>query len=113
MEPIEGKRVAFFTTASASGRASGAPPPGRTRRCRRRRLLQPLEPEKLREDLDHIRADVYVIEIKAAAIDVVCEAAKERGIDVVFADNEVIPLPGQLDLDEALRELLPATEAVA
>ena len=114
VEPIEGKRVAFFTTASASAgellerhlrEEHGAADVTVSCNLSNR--------EKLREDLDHIRADVYVIEIKAAAIDVVCEAAKERGIDVVFADNEVIPLPGQLDLDEALRELLPATEAVA
>jgi cyclic 2,3-diphosphoglycerate synthase len=114
MEPIEGKRVAFFTTASASaGELLG-------RHLREEHGAADVavscnlsNRDKLRQDLDHISADVYVIEIKAAAIDVVCEAAQERGIDVVFADNEVIPLPGQLDLDEALRELLPATEAVA
>lgn len=114
VEPIEGKRVAFFTTASASaGELLG-------RHLRDEHGAADVavscnlsDREKLREDLDDLRADIYVVEIKAAAIDVVCEAAKERGIDVVFADNEVIPLPGQLDLDEALRELLPATEAVA
>ena len=114
VEPIEGKRVAFFTTASASAgellerhlrEEHGAADVAVSCNLSNR--------EKLRKDLEHLRADVYVVEIKAAAIDVVCEAAKERGIDVVFADNEVIPLPGQLDLDEALRELLPATEAVA
>jgi hypothetical protein len=31
-----------------------------------------------------------VVEIKAAAIDVVAEAAAERGVEVVFADNEVV-----------------------
>ena len=55
---------------------------------------------------------------KAAAIDLVCEAARERGIDVVFTDNDVLPLPNQPDLDEALRELAeaavePTAEAVA
>ena len=50
-------------------------------------------------------------EIKAAAIDVVAEAAAARGIEVVFADNEVLPLPGEPDLDEALEAL--AAEAMA
>lgn len=114
VEPIEGKRVAFFTTASASAGE-----------LLERHLLDEhgaadvtvscnlSDRERLREDLAHVEAEVYLVEIKAAAIDVVCEAAKERGIDVVFADNEVIPLPGQPDLDETLRELLPAAEAVA
>ena len=45
VEPIEGKRVAFFTTASASaGELLERHLRDRTRRCRRRRLLQPLEP---------------------------------------------------------------------
>ncbi|MGH3081102.1 MAG: 2,3-diphosphoglycerate synthetase [Gaiellaceae bacterium] len=114
VEPIEGKRVTFFTTASASAgellerhlrEEHGAADVAVSCNLSNR--------EKLREDLSHMEADVYVVEIKAAAIDVVCENAKERGIDVVFADNEVIRLPGQPDLDDTLRELLPAAEAVA
>jgi cyclic 2,3-diphosphoglycerate synthase len=114
VEPIEGRRVAFFTTASASAGAllerhlreeHGAA--GVAVSCNL------ADREKLREDLSHMEGDVYLVEIKAAAIDVVCEKAKERGIDVVFADNEVLPLPGQPDLAEALRELLPAAKAVA
>jgi cyclic 2,3-diphosphoglycerate synthetase len=114
MEPIEGKRVAFFTTASASAAAlleghlrdeHGAADVSVSCNLSDR--------EKLREDVAHAEADVYLVEIKAAAIDVVCEAAKEAGIEVVFADNEVVPLEGQPDLDEALRELLPAAKAVA
>jgi cyclic 2,3-diphosphoglycerate synthetase len=114
ISPIDGKRVAFFTTASASAAE-----------LLERHLLEEhgaadvtvscslSDREQLREDLTHAEAEVYLVEIKAAAIDVVCEAAQERGVDVVFADNEVLPLPGQRDLDEALRELLPAAEAVA
>jgi cyclic 2,3-diphosphoglycerate synthetase len=45
------------------------------------------------------RAEVYLTEIKAAAIDVVAETAETRGLPVVFADNEVLPLPGERDLD--------------
>ncbi len=53
--------------------------------------------------------DTYVVEIKAAAIDMVAEAALERGVKLVFADNEVVPLPGETDLDELFRGLAPST----
>jgi cyclic 2,3-diphosphoglycerate synthetase len=49
-------------------------------------------------------ADVFLVEVKAAAIDVVAEVAAERGVAVVFADNEVVA-PG---LDDAILSLLPA-----
>jgi ABC-type sugar transport system substrate-binding protein len=53
---------------------------------------------------------VFLVEIKAAAIDVVCEAASERGIPVVFADNDVVPLDGQPSLDDELRALADVAE---
>ena len=59
----------------------------------------------LREELRQIDADVYLTEIKAAAIDVVAEAAAERGAEIVFADNEVVSLAGEPDLDEQLLAL--------
>jgi 3D-(3,5/4)-trihydroxycyclohexane-1,2-dione acylhydrolase (decyclizing) len=65
--------------------------------------------EELRKDLERAEADVYLVEIKAAAIDVVSEAGSEGGVEVVFADNEVVSLQGQPDLDDALRELAEAT----
>jgi cyclic 2,3-diphosphoglycerate synthetase len=65
----------------------------------------------LRNDLASIDAETYVIEIKAAAIDVVAEAAQERGARVVFARNDVVPLPGELGLDSALLALADAAVA--
>jgi cyclic 2,3-diphosphoglycerate synthetase len=62
----------------------------------------------LRADLDRTDADVFLVEIKAAAIDVVAEVAQERGVEVVFCDNEVLPLPGEPDLDAELRALAEA-----
>jgi cyclic 2,3-diphosphoglycerate synthetase len=56
----------------------------------------------LRDELQAIVADVYVVELKAAAIDVVAEAAFARGVDVVLAANDVVSLPGEQDLDELL-----------
>jgi cyclic 2,3-diphosphoglycerate synthetase len=57
--------------------------------------------EALRRDLDAADAEVFLVELKAAAIDVVAEAAEERGAAVVFARNDV-RAPG---LDDALLEL--------
>jgi cyclic 2,3-diphosphoglycerate synthetase len=103
---IEGKRVAFFTTAD----------PGAAELLERHLLEEHgasevtvssnlAKRDELRKDLERADADVYLVEIKAAAIDVVCEGAGERGIEVVFADNDVIALDGEPSLDDALREL--------
>jgi cyclic 2,3-diphosphoglycerate synthase len=61
---------------------------------------------RLRADLVETDADVYLVEIKAAAIDVVAEVAQERGVEVVFAENEVVARPGQPTLDEAILKLV-------
>ena len=61
---------------------------------------------RLRDDLARTDADVFLVEIKAAAIDVVAEAAHERGAEVVFADSEVVSLPGGPSLDEAVLRLV-------
>jgi cyclic 2,3-diphosphoglycerate synthetase len=59
----------------------------------------------LSEELARIEADVFVVELKAAAIDVVAEAARARGIEVVLAANDVIPIDGERELDERLLEM--------
>jgi cyclic 2,3-diphosphoglycerate synthase len=63
---------------------------------------------RLREDLASIDAETYVTEMKAAAIDVVAEAAAERGARVVFARNDLVSRPGEPDLGEALDALVDA-----
>ena len=68
--------------------------------------------EALRADLasqSARAAEVFLVELKAAAIDVVAEAAEEREVQIVFADNEVMPLEG--DLDARLRALALARVA--
>jgi cyclic 2,3-diphosphoglycerate synthetase len=119
VEPVEGKRVAFFTTAKPDAA-----------QLLERHLLDVhgaaavtvscnlSDREELRRDLEEADADVYLVEIKAAAIDVVCEAAKERSTELVFADNEVLAVAGQPDLERELRDLAervlaPTAEAVA
>jgi cyclic 2,3-diphosphoglycerate synthetase len=56
-------------------------------------------------ELARIDADTYLVEVKAAAIDVVAEHALARGRRVVLAANDVVPLDG--DLDAALLDLAP------
>ena len=61
--------------------------------------------EALRKELPAIEAEVFLVELKAAAIDVVAEAALARGSEVVLAANDVVPLDGQPDLDERVLEM--------
>jgi cyclic 2,3-diphosphoglycerate synthetase len=103
VEPVAGRRVAFFSTAPAAiaerlrehlTREHGADVVlVSTSLARRSELRAELAFRAARE------AETYLVEIKAAAVDVVAEAAAERGIPLVLADNEVIPLPGEADLD--------------
>jgi cyclic 2,3-diphosphoglycerate synthetase len=98
--PLEGRRIAVFTTGPAPTEHLDGEIVSVSRNLSDR--------AKLREDLARADADVFVVEIKAAAIDVVAEAARERGAEVVFAENEVVPLEGEPDLDEAIQQLVPA-----
>jgi len=59
----------------------------------------------LREELRGVHADVYLVELKGAAVDAVIAAAAERGAEVVLAANELFPLAGEPDLDAALLDL--------
>ena len=59
--------------------------------------------EALREELERVDADTYLVEIKAAAIDVVAEAVVAHGRELVFADNELV---GE-GVDAALLALTP------
>ena len=114
-EPVVNRRVAFFSTAPAQmhGRlqehlesAHGAEVvlvSGNL--ADRPALLADLESSAAEE------AEVFLTEIKAAAVDVVAEVAETRDISVVFADNEVVPLPGEADLDDAILALADAVAA--
>ena len=56
----------------------------------------------LHKELVDVRADVFLVELKAAAIDVVAEEALAHGAEVVLATSDVVPLAGEPDLDELL-----------
>ena len=104
VEPVAGRRVAFFSTAPEAvhdtlaahlAEQHGAEVVYVSGNLARR--------EALRAELEQVDADIYLVEIKAAAIDVVAETALARGRKLVFADNELV---GH-NLDEALVALAP------
>jgi cyclic 2,3-diphosphoglycerate synthase len=64
----------------------------------------------LGRELAAVDADTYLVEVKAAAIDVVAEHALARGRRVVLASNDVVSTGGELDA--ALLELAPAKVGV-
>ena len=92
--PLEGRRTAVFTTGPAPVEHLDADVVHVSRNLARRNAL--------RAELEQVEAAVYLVEIKAAAIDVVAEAALERGAEMVLAENAVV-CEG---LDEELRALL-------
>jgi cyclic 2,3-diphosphoglycerate synthetase len=110
VEPVAGERVAFFTTARDPGplavhlaTAYGAEVVAVSGNLSdRARLRADLETAEVGE------ATVYLVEIKAAAIDVVAEAAAARGVRIVFCDNRPVALPDEPDLDAAIAELAAA-----
>jgi cyclic 2,3-diphosphoglycerate synthetase len=80
-EPLAGRRTALFTTGPAPfGHLPEVVSVSRNLADRR----------ALEEDLRSVDAEVYLVELKAAAIDMVAEAAAARGARLVLADNEVV-----------------------
>jgi cyclic 2,3-diphosphoglycerate synthetase len=96
VSPLRGRRVAVFTTGPAATDELDADVVSVSRNLANR--------AQLGEDLLRTDADVYLVEIKAAAIDLVAEAALRRGAEVVFAENEVV----SPELDDVIRRLVPA-----
>ena len=91
-----GARVALFTTRAES--CEGVEPVVASTNLARR--------SELAADLDRAAAegcDVYLTELKAAAIDTVAERAEAEGARVVFVRNRPVGLDA--DLDAALLEL--------
>jgi cyclic 2,3-diphosphoglycerate synthetase len=110
-EPVDGARVAVFTTAKKEVHERIADHLRAEHGADVVRVSGALaDRERLREELETVDADVYLVEIKAAAIDVVAEAAAEQDLKCVFLDNEIVPLPGEPDLDEELVSLAQAAQ---
>ncbi|HEY2355294.1 MAG TPA: hypothetical protein VGH79_10400 [Gaiellaceae bacterium] len=94
MEPLAGRRTAVFTTGSAPTEHLDADVVHVSRNLANR--------DALRSELETVDAEVYLVELKAAAIDVVAETALARGADVVLAANAVV----SAELDERLPGLV-------
>jgi len=60
---------------------------------------------RLRDELERVQADVFLAELKAAAVDVVAEEARTRGAELVLVANDVVPLAGEASLDDAVERL--------
>jgi cyclic 2,3-diphosphoglycerate synthase len=93
--PLGGRSTAVFTTGPAPTDDLDAEVVHVSRNLARR--------DELRKELERIEADVYLVELKAAAVDVVAEAAVARGAEVVLAANDVV----SPELDERLAALVP------
>ena len=92
--PLHGRRTAVFTTGPAPTDELDAEVVHVSRNLARR--------DALREELEQVDAEVYLVELKAAAVDVVAEAALERGAEVVLAANDVV----SDELDERVMDLV-------
>jgi cyclic 2,3-diphosphoglycerate synthase len=112
LEHVAGERIAFFGTAPQQW----GPTIGRhleeAHGARVTHVSGALSDRAaLRRELDSVDAETFVVELKAAAVDVVIEEAVTRGVRVVLATSDVVPLPGEPVLDVLVGAL--AAEAVA
>ena len=114
LTPVAGKKVALFTTAPKKAlrplgehfqRAHGAEVVHVSGSLAHR--------PKLVEELARIDAEVFLVELKAAAVDVVIAEAVARGREVGLIDNELVPLEGETALAPALLELAKQARAKA
>jgi cyclic 2,3-diphosphoglycerate synthetase len=112
LEPVSGERVAFFCTAPATHHDRLAAHLEQEHGARVTSVSGNLsDRQRLRDDLAAADADIFVVELKAAAVDVVAEEASRRGIRIVIAANDVVSLPGEASLDTELDRL--ASEALS
>ena len=95
VEPLRGRRTAVFTTGPAPTDGLDAEVVHVSRNLARR--------DALREELERVDADDYLVELKAAAVDVGAEVALARGAEVVLAANDVV----SAELDERVLDLVP------
>jgi len=109
---LRGRRVAFFGTAPAAQHARIA---SHLRDVHGAEVIHVSgnlsDRAALRSELGGVDAEAFVVELKAAAVDVVVEEARARGIEVVLAANHVLPLAGEPDLDAELLRLADEAEA--
>jgi cyclic 2,3-diphosphoglycerate synthase len=107
LEDVNGKDAFFATTAKPEVAKRLAEDLERTSGCRVVKLSANLSDRaELEKDLaDSPSFDVLVTELKAAAVDVAARRALDRGAEVVFMDNRPRAVGGDVDVDEAMRDV--------
>lgn len=90
--PPDGARVALFSTSAAR-------PPGLELVVASSALSRRAELDADLERAAAERCDVYLVELKAAAIDTVAERAEQEGARVLFVRNRPIALDADLDAE--------------
>jgi len=105
-EEVRGRKVAYFCTAPPAVHAALAAHLAEEHGADVVHVSGNLaDRAALQAELERVDAEVFLVELKAAAIDVVAEAALARDAGVVLAANDVVPLLGHGDLDEMLLEM--------
>ena len=111
LETVAGERVADFCTAPVAQHARLSQHLHEVHGARVTAVSGALANRSaLRAALATIEADTFLVELKAAAVDVVAEEAARRGVRVVIAANDVEPLAGEPPFEDEVRRL--AREAV-
>jgi cyclic 2,3-diphosphoglycerate synthetase len=107
---IAGRATAYFSTAPSSAHATLAEHLAGEHGANVVHVSGNLgDRAALREELARVAADVFLVELKAAAIDVVAEHALAAGAEVVLAANDLRPHSDRDGLDETLLELAGMT----
>jgi cyclic 2,3-diphosphoglycerate synthetase len=103
---VDGRRVAFFSAAPEDALAGLAAHLEQEHGAEVVHVSGSLSDRtRLRAELDSVEAETFVVELKAAAIDVVATAARERGVEIVLAGSDVLSDPGGPSLDDELLRL--------
>jgi cyclic 2,3-diphosphoglycerate synthetase len=117
-EPVEaipaGARVAAFTTArpeAAGDIRATLETHGFELVLLSTNLARRKELERDMEAAARARCDVFLTEVKAAAIDTVAERAEREGVQTVLLRNRVVSLAGEADLDAELWRLYEGVAA--
>jgi cyclic 2,3-diphosphoglycerate synthetase len=112
LTPIRGRRAAFFGAAPPSAHSTIAEHLRTAHGADVVHVSGALADRgRLRHELERVRADVFLVELKAAAVDVVAEEALSRGVELVLVTNDVVALPGERSLDDELDRLAERASA--
>ena len=112
LQPVAGRRVFYVTTAPASAGDTlvahlesehGATVVGASHNLARR--------PQLADDLKRIDgADVVLVELKAAGVDMAAKLALARGVDVIFCDNRVVTTGGDGTFEQLVQQAATLAE---